>query len=372
MMAAIASRTAPLALDPVERWSAARNFNSFHWGALSQPTVWVPLLVVGALGVAAIVIYRRHRHRGALVVAFGRAAAEANLTPAERTILARLAEAADPRPLTGGYTLSSAFEDGVRRLLAGRATRRLTSPDRRRVQEVIQTLRAKLGFAPAKTTPASGNDLARGDRVTLSHPGATPEVGGTVAAVAGRDVTVRLDEPTTFRTGGAGMLRHVREGMQWEYNVTVIHSEGKTFQARIIGRPRKTNLRRFARVPIRRPVHVARYGFVHEGSEGRVPEFVEGTLHEIAGPGLRLEAEMQADVGERILVVLNLGQEGSLRAVGVVRRRVASKGNGPADFAVELAPVTEEEVARLVKETNAAARRATAGDARTAADAAAR
>jgi len=336
MMAAIASRTAPLALDPVERWSAARNFNSFHWGALSQPTVWVPLLVVGALGVAAIVIYRRHRHRGALVVAFGRAAAEANLTPAERTILARLAEAADPRPLTGGYTLSSAFEDGVRRLLAGRATRRLTSPDRRRVQEVIQTLRAKLGFAPAKATPASGNDLARGDRVTLSHPGATPEVGGTVAAVA------------------AGMLRHVREGMQWEYNVTVIHSEGKTFQARIIGRPRKTNLRRFARVPIRRPVHVARYGFVHEGSEGRVPEFVEGTLHEIAGPGLRLEAEMQADVGERILVVLNLGQEGSLRAVGVVRRRVASKGNGPADFAVELAPVTEEEVARLVKETNAA------------------
>jgi len=96
------------------------------------------------------------------------------------------------------------------------------------------------------------------------------------------------------------------------------------------------------------------------------------TLLEIAGPGLRLEAEIQVDLGQRSLVVLDLGQERSLRGVGVVRRYRPSAGGGPAEIAIELTGMTEQEVARLVKETNAAARRATAGGARTAADAAAR
>ncbi len=390
MMAALASRMAPLALDPIERWSAARNFKSFHWGTLSQPVVWVPLLVVAAMVVAAVVIHRRRRCRRDLMVAFGQSASEADLTGAERTLLVRLAEAADPRPLTGGYTLSSAFETGARRLLAGRAAANLSPADRGRIHEVVRSLWTKLGLVPAAPGQTSGAGLARDDAVTLSHPGAAraqprsagatpgaaPETEGTVTAVAGRDVTVRLQAPLALRTGGAAVLRHVRESIQWEYKVTVIsqrdpHGRAEDHEAtvRLIGTPRQTNLRRFARVPISRPAHVARYGFVQEGADGAVPEFVEARLHEIAGPGLRLETKMAIEDGQRILVVLDLGQEGSLRAVGVVRRRVADQDGGRSEVAVELTPVSEEEVARLVKETNAAARRATAGDAHAAAGA---
>ncbi|MEA3367215.1 MAG: hypothetical protein U9R68_03765 [Planctomycetota bacterium] len=358
MITAVASRLALLALDPIERWSAARNLNSFHWSALGRPTVWIPMLVVGALGVATVVVYRRHRLRRALLAAFGRAASQADLATGERTMLARIAEVADPRPLTDAHALASAFEEGVQQVMANRTTQRLTPEARRRVQDVIASVRIKLGFAPSAPSAPADAALSRDDRVTLARPGARPDVGATVIGIGGVNVTVRLDEPFALRVGGAAVLRQVRGSIQLEHNLAVTQVEDNVVHARLIGSPTRKNLRRFVRVPICRPVHVARYGFVHEGSEGSVPEFVVGTLYEIAGPGLRLGAEMDVDVGERILVVLDLGREGSLRAVGVIRRRVASEGGGPADFAVELAPVTEEEVARLVKETNAAARRA--------------
>jgi len=357
MIADIAFRPVLLALDPVERWAAARNIESYHWSVLDRPAVWIPLLVVGGLGVATLVVYRRHRLRRKVMTAFGQAASQVDLAPGERTMLVRIAEAADPRPIHDAQALASVFEDGVRRVLANRATRQLTPQARRSVQDVIASVRIKLGFVSSEPSAPSEALLDRDDRVTVARPGERADVEATVIGIGGVDVTVRLDAPFDLRVGGPAVLRKVRGGTQWEHNLAVTRIDDLVVRARLIGSPSRKNLRRFVRVPIRRPVYVARYGFIHEDNQDSLPQFVSGTLHEIAGPGLRLEADLDVDVGERVLVVLDLGREGSLRAVGVVRRRVAGKDDGPADVAVELIPVTEEEVARLVKETNAAARR---------------
>jgi len=348
------------ALSPTERLEAMRNLDSFHFADLARPSIYVPLAFVSLLVVAALVAYRRHRARAALVAAFGREAGRVDMTAAERTMLARIARAAEPKPLTDTYTLASAFEDGMKRILVGRVTRELTPEARRRVHEVIASVRSKLGMAPAGEASAEACGLVREARVTVAHTGNSPEVDATVVGVGNREVTIRTDEVLQFRTGSAVVLRQVRGREQWEFSVVVGQAEADMVRARLIGAPRKTNLRRFARVATRRPVHVARYDFVHEGPAGRLPEFAEGTLTEIAGPGLRIEAPIQAAVGERVLVVLEADELRSLRGMGIVRRFTPSD-TGPAELAVELTFMSEPEVARLVKETNATAREAAHG-----------
>ena len=382
MITAVASHLVVLALDPIERWSAARNLDSFHWSMLGRPTVWIPVLVGGALGAVMVVVYRRHRLRRELLAAFGRAASQADLATGERTMLARIAEAADPRPLTDAQALASAFEEGVQPVMANRTTRRLTPEARCRVQDVIASVRIKLGFAPSELSAPADTALSRDDRVTVARPGGRPaggapglrrgggggrgrrgprpDVGATVIGIGGVDVTVRLDQPFALRVGGAAVLRQVRGSIQWEHNLTVTQIEDDVVRARLIGSPTRKNLRQFVRVPICRPTHVARYAFLHEGDEGCLPQFLEGTLREIAGPGLLVETGLQAEVGERVLVVLDIGGGRSLRGAGVVRRTTAGKGKKLAEVAIELTGMSEAEVARLVKETNAAARGAAA------------
>jgi len=358
MIAAVASRLALLALDPLERWAAARNPESFHWSALSQPTVWIPLMVVGGLGVAAVVVYRRHRLRRAMLEAFGRAASQADLSASERTMLLRIAEAADLRSLTDAHTLVSVFEDGVRQVTGDPMVQRLTPEARRRVLDVIASVRIKLDFAPTGPSMPREAALCRDDGVRVARPGDRQDAGATVIGVGDADVTVRLDAPLPLRVGGAALLRKVRGTTQWEYNLTVTKIDGDVVQARLIGSPARKNLRRFVRVPIQQPIHVAPYDFVHEGSDGRLPAFAQGTLREIAGPGLLAEIDLEAVVGERVLVVLDIGGGRSLRGVGVVRRSAAGDGERPPEVAIELTGMSEPEVARLVKETNAAARAA--------------
>jgi len=359
MIPEIVSRLVPLALDPVERWSAARTVDSFHWSTLSQPTVWVPLIVLSGIGVAMVVVYRRHRLRRKLLAAFGRAAAQVDLSTGERAMLVRIAEIADPGTARESGSLAAAFEDGARQVLEGRTTERLSADARRRVQDIVTSLRIKLGLAARESSVSTEAGLTREDQVTVSRPGAQEEVCGTVIGIGGVDVAVRLDTPLDLRVGGAAVLRKVRGGTQWEYNLTVTQIEDDVVRARLIGSPTRKNMRRFVRVPLRRPAHVGRYAFLHEDEGPLLPTFVEGTLCEIAGPGLLIEIDLGAEVGERVLIVLDLGDNRCLRGVGVVRRASAAQDDRPAEVAVELSGMSEAEVARLVKETNAAARGAT-------------
>jgi len=379
-MNALVVQTAVLmALDPTERWEALRRTESV-WGGLASPAVWVPLGLVVLAALVAVGLYRRRQLRRALVAALAEAAADVDLTVAEQTMLARLAEAAEPHPLTDTDTLAEAFEDGVRRVLASRTTQALAPADRRQVQRVIHSLRGKLGFGPGPANPTAGvppdgtaRGLPRDTRVTVALPGEAPAVDATVTVSAGQEVAVRLDGPLTLKPGGAVMLRRVCRGVQWEYPAAVTEAAERDVRVRLIGIPRSTNLRRFLRVPLQRPVFVARYGFLHEGEGAALPEFVEGRLQEIAGPGLRMKVPLAAEVGERVLTVLDLGEGRAVRAAGVVRRvdhppeaadpsaADPSAEAGPAVLAVELDRLSDREEAWLVRQTQAAARAARAG-----------
>jgi hypothetical protein len=98
------------------------------------------------------------------------------------------------------------------------------------------------------------------------------------------------------------------------------------------------------------------------------PEFVPAVVTELAGPGLRIEAQLEAKVGERVLVVSRLdeevGQESNLQKadgpstskiiedIGEVRH-IEPAQNG-FSIAVELIGLSDSDVSELIRATNAA------------------
>ena len=98
--------------------------------------------------------------------------------------------------------------------------------------------------------------------------------------------------------------------------------------------------------------YIARFGFA-AGEKAGLPQFVQGKLCEIAGPGLLIEAPLQVKIGERVLVVVQAADDKAVQDIGEVRHiRPAEKGYA---IAVELIGVKEAYVDELVRLTNAAA-----------------
>lgn len=183
-----------------------------------------------------------------------------------------------------------------------------------------------------------------------------------MAAIEGRDVTLLLPgDPAGPRgedplaVGQACVLRRAFDGLQWEFPAMVVAAADGLIIARRLGEPRYVNLRRFVRVATQKPAFVARYPFVKAESSEELPAFVPGQVTEIAGPGLRIDAPLEAEVGDRVLAVARMPDDKVVQGVGEVRRvvRVAPTGR---TLAVELTGLVEREIGELVRETNAAAR----------------
>jgi len=183
-----------------------------------------------------------------------------------------------------------------------------------------------------------------------------------VIEIDNRDITLQFDRPVSLRVGEACALRQVRGQVRWEFNVSITEPLEGLAVARLIGEPHTTNLRQFARVATRRTARVARFPFRSEEGAGKLPQFITGTLAEIAGPGLRIKAPIQLATSDRVLVVLEVGAGRSFQGLGQVRR-FSPGDDGVAEIAVEMVGMTEGEIAELVKETNAAARHNGAGGA---------
>lgn len=337
------------ALSPTERWAAARSSDPFPLGGW---TVWVPMLAAIVVATVLIMAWRRHTIRREIFKVFFQAAERLRLSASERAVLVRIAEAAEVKRFDETYTVEMAFEKSAARLMETEAMLAMTEEVRRRVSDIIDSLRTRLGFG----TSAGGFDLSRGDRVTLVHRGTPPEIEATVVETDNRDITLQFDGAVSLRAGEACALRHVRGQLQWEFNVSITEPLEGLAVARLIGEPYTTDLRRFARVVTRKTAHVARFPFLNEGPAGSLPEFVAGTLTEIAGPGLRIEAPIQSEVGDCVLVILEVADDRIFQGRGLVRRFSPGDG-GVADIAVEMIGMTEDQIADLVKETNAAARR---------------
>jgi len=354
------------ASSAVERWAAARHTQDWYYEPLMNWTVWVPTVVGVALALAAIFVYRTRAAHKTMLKEFRKAVDRFELTPDESVVLERIAKLAKLKHFRNIFAMEAAFERGVSLLSQSRAVEEMPEEAVRRMTEVIESLRVKLGmeFSPSDDGGAEQVVcLAQGDGVTFVHHDNASAVEATVTTIRGRNVTLQFADEVPLRIGQACVIHRVRDGQQLEYNVSVTEPGEGFVVVRLIGKPRTRNLRRFVRVPTRRSAYAAAFPFIGLDASDETPQFVSGALTEIGGPGLRLDVPLAVETGDRVLVVLKMGGGKTIQGTAVVRRVFAGHDETQV-IAVEMVGLSEAEIGEMQKETNAAARRNNAAEAR--------
>jgi hypothetical protein len=325
---------------------------------------WLP--AAGAMVAGLLLIYvSRHWYDGRRSrVNFAESAARLGLTTAERTLLAHLAAGAGLRHVDSIYGMAAAFDRGAEQYLYHRQADGLSDEAQAELVAAFDRLRDKLGFTSDAATRR--REAARRD-VRKAPAAAAPQTVAAIcalvadmlpaAAVSGA-AALNVAAAVAGRSGESWCVRHVDgEGRQWEFDAAVTPAAGRPQTVRLVGEPRRINLRRSVRTATRLPAFLAPFPFV-QGAGGSAPHFVPGTLTEIGGPGLRIASPLQTRVGDRVLAIVR-GHDDQTTLQGVAKvRRLMPGADGSWVTVVEMIGLADDEAGALAEQTHLAAARA--------------
>jgi hypothetical protein len=164
----------------------------------------------------------------------------------------------------------------------------------------------------------------------------------------------------------------------WEFDASEVSCNGNILVLNHSEDIRFINRRRFLRVPVNNKAFIARFPFEGtcmanaSGDNFEPPEFVPALVTEMAGPGLRIETQLDVKPGDRILVVFRLDEEKSqdlglqssgktlaskiVEDIGKIRHVKAIQGG--FSIAVELTGLGDSDINTLIRATNEASLRA--------------
>jgi hypothetical protein len=267
------------------------------------------------------------------------------------------------------FTAAPAFERGAAAFRKSAEFVGMSPQDQAEAGRVLDSLRQKLGFGRPAEPPGEGapaptvadRHFSRGDEVSVVHRGRPADQQATIVRADAEEVFVESDvPPDSVQPGETWLVRYPSGGMVWEFDATVLRTEGRRV---VLSRPvrfRFINRRRFPRVPTSKPAKVADFVGIKSADGEGLPQFVPGEVVEIAGPGMQVVTELRASAGQNVLAVVRLGEGNLVEALGKVRRVVDGEEGTPV-LAIELVGLNSDEVAELVKATNLAAQHTDAG-----------
>lgn len=388
-----------LALTPTERWQAARDLDS---GFIDER--W--LILIGAIVLAILVVLfvlASYNHivkeRKAADRLFLECADKMGLSRRERQILMDIATAAKLKRTESIFTMVTAFDRG-----AAAMTERVLAQEgveaSKGLNAELSVLREKLGFqkrhdastgSATRPNKPSSRQIPTGKKlhVTRRKSGDLANVESTVIENNDTALAVELTVSLESKPGELWCVRYYFGASVWEFESSSVSCNGNILVLKHSDNVRFINRRRFLRVPVNKPTFIARFPFVktlsnddsgneplgaeHEaagasGDRWGPPEFVPASVTELAGPGLRIEAPLEVNVGDRVLVILKLNDERDQDAssqrtgktthvkmvedIGEVRHTKAIQ-NG-FSIAVELTGLSDSDVDELIRATNAA------------------
>jgi hypothetical protein len=391
-----------LALTPVQRWKAAGEpFNtSFiveHWFMLLSVAALITLTTL------FIVVSRRRiiqeRRMGSEL--FVKYAEKSGLSERERQFLLDIAIKAKLKHSEAIFTMGSAFERGAAVMMKESVAKKQTAKQIERLRLELSFLREKLGFqkramssigSSAKQKKLSSRQIPVGKKVHMTRgtDNVTDSIESTVIENTNVELVVKLERPVKIIFGEVWRVHYYFGVSIWEFDTSVISCNGDILVLNHSDDLRFVNRRRFLRVPVNKPAFVAHFPFTRtpaadarksmksfrmyrssasvSGSIWGPPEFIPAVVTELAGPGLRIEAPLKTEVGDRVLVVLRLDEEepdsapqkreGKSSILKIVEdigevRHTKDIPNG-FSIAVELTGLSDSDVNELIRATNAA------------------
>ncbi|PKL50673.1 MAG: hypothetical protein CVV39_01055 [Planctomycetes bacterium HGW-Planctomycetes-1] len=407
-LAEITIRTGILALTPVQRWSAARKFNSgsfmserwfFHINAAAIVILTTILLVVT---IKRILRERKNSER-----LFNEYAENRGLTYSESQTLLTVARQARIKQKESIFTLAASFDIGaaqmVKKLVANHAVK-----ESQHLETVLSSLREKLGFKKeasysrgsiAKSERLSSRQIPVGKEVSVRRPNQkdSEAIEATVVKNNDFELAILLSEPVTITFGDFWNIRYYSGASIWEFESYVVSYDGNTMVLNHNDEVRFINRRRFLRTPVQKPAFIAIFPFekkliwTFEGAPGSTPDdseeislqplqFVPALVTELGGPGLRIEAPIEVQSGDRVLIMFELDRKkeqkliknpeteevteittttmkvvediGIVEEIGEVKR--TEDAQGKLSIAVELKGLQDSDIDCLIRATNIA------------------
>ena len=394
-----------LALTPVQRWGAAREFNNSFIAQRGFILITVAAIVILTALLVVVSFNRIRQGRKTTEKLFVEYAEKRGLTAHERQILLSIANKAGLKRNESIFTLFSAFDRGdakVKENLVGQQT----AKESEQLETVLLSLREKLGFkkeasfsrgSPAESKRLSSRQIPVGKTVHMTRRKArdSGDVESTIVRNSDTGLAVRLTKPVKITFGEFWCVCYYFGSSVWEFDTSVVSYDGDILVLDHSDNVRFINRRRFLRAPVQKPAFIALFPFERKltlsvessTEEGKMshdfPEillkplqFVPAVVTELGGPGLRIEASIEVKVGDRVLIMFELDREkerdsiknpensevttvlkiiedvGIVEEIGEVRRtKDAPEG---LSIAVELTGLSDSNIDELIRVTNAA------------------
>lgn len=362
-----------LALTPYQKWTSMRGFG----GGELLLNKWFILLMASLVFILSIVFvavrrFRVEREAEVSEQRFNEYADRYGLNPEERKILSGITENAVVKRKESVFTMMAAFNRGAASLMQQRFSSSRSFAERKKLSAMVRSVRQKLGFAKEtfsfdlrgnRRRGLSSRQISVGKKVSMWRPGS--EGSATDGVVTGNEeleFSVRPERPVRSIPGEVWRVQYHYGSSTWEFDVLTMACDDESIVLSHSDNIRFVNRRRFLRASVRKRALIASFPVKRDsfGLGLTAPEFVEGTLTELSGPGLRIEADLNVERGSRVLVVFELEPGKVIEDVGEVRGQ--REGYGRNSIAVELLGLNESGVNELVRATNSAAISRVSGD----------
>jgi len=354
------------ASSPIDRWRGMRN--SGGSGGYAN-LLWWTLVALGLLAVVGLIaslihLRRRERRKWAR---FAELCRQPGLREREIVLLERLARHAGMKDPGVIFADEDAFNAAALGFLTAQPVAALPDRSQFDLQNMMISVHAKLGFGAVDEGDEldiirSSRRIEIGSKVFISPIGDRKSVKATVTANSRTELVLTADqEPTARRDGDELSIQYARGRRAWEFDVRVIQCDGHKVSVEHSNELRAVNFRRFPRVPTKMSATGTTVPF-HVDSCDAPMEFMDVDIREIAGPGLLVKLPASVEIGQQILLRVQLGGDKSVQGLTKVRRIVTDRSGGPY-VAVEFIELDEAGIAELTRATNLAAGTADRADA---------
>lgn len=391
-----------LALTPQDRWKAAQDFDTNIFTQRMFITIGAISLIILTVLFIIVSLRQKKQERKFNKQLFSENAKKSGLSDRERQILLLAASKAGLKRSETIFTMSSAFDIGAAKLIEERSTLQ-GGEQGKQLQAELSSLHEKLGFrkqppstvgSPIRPKKLTSRQILTGKKLHITRRKArnSEDIESTVIKNNNMELTVQLAAPLKSTHGDLWCARYYFGVSVWEFDTSVISCNGNILVLNHSNDIRFINRRRFLRVPVKRPAFIARFPFAktlvddsynQQDEQERVDsedlwkplEFVPAVVTELAGPGLRIEAPLQVNVGDRVLVMFRLDEQTQqepnaqnkdgkktpskiIEDIGEVRHAKTIQ-NGMS-IAVELIGLSDADVSKLIQVTNTASLKANA------------
>lgn len=355
-----------VALGPEEKWNAIRRLDAGHgslftnkWFVLTAASIVFALTIL----LLAVRRLRIEREKEASDKLFDEYAERHGLDSEERKVLAGITTEAVVKRRDAIFTMTAAFNRGAVKFLQEKFALSQSSVDRKKLNAIVDSIREKLGFRKkvrsfgvrrGRGKGLSSRQIPVGKKVSIALS-SSPKASRTDAVVAKNDKLEFVVVPEIPVTGIPGKLWnvHYRFGTStWEFNSLTIACSNEELVLNHSDNIRFTNRRKFLRVAVEKPALIARFPVIKRDFDaGRMgPQFVQGVVTQLSGPGLRIKTDLDISDGDRILVAFELEPGKVIQDIGEVRG-YRDEEDG-CSIGVELIGLNELAVDELVRATN--------------------